>query len=186
MGRPGCGYRRVDPGSNHGRRPIQPLLAGRVYCALDPAPVIVRNAYGGAALQIPLGFGADRRGGADRLPLPGALYHWRLAAHAPCLAVRGIGSQARFILEEDVCILPPGLRGNGRILLTLPFLDGFRVTLVGTLQRLLRRQPQFRQQPAYCVSPSLMSNFCSINWATMDRGPLTHLNTGCSCSPACA
>ena len=90
--------------------------------------------------------GIDRRSGAERLPLPGPLHHRRLAANAPGLAMHRIGAEAGLIPEEDVSALRLGLPGDGRVGFPLPALDGFRIALIGALQRLLRRQPELRQQ----------------------------------------
>ena len=90
--------------------------------------------------------GIDRRSGAEGLPLPGTLHHRRLAAHAPSLAMDRVGPESGLIPEEDLGALGLGLFGNGRIGFALPPLDRFRIALVGALQRLLRRQPEFRQQ----------------------------------------
>lgn len=90
--------------------------------------------------------GRHRRGRADRLPLAGPRHHRGLAAYAPGLAVHRVGPKARFVPEQDLGTRALGLRSNPRVLLALPALDRLGVALIGALQRLLRRQPQPRQQ----------------------------------------
>ncbi len=87
-----------------------------------------------------------RRGRRHRLALAGSLHHRGLAAQPPSLAVHGVGTKARFVPEQDLRPLALGLAGERRIGLALPAGDGLRITLVGALQRLLRRQFQLREQ----------------------------------------
>ena len=57
-----------------------------------------------------------------------------------------VSAKAGLVPEESLGTLCLGLSGNGREDLALPFLDGFRVTLVGSLQRLLCCQPESREK----------------------------------------
>jgi hypothetical protein len=53
-----------------------------------------------------------------------------------------VGAKSRFVPEEDVGALTLGAPGQRRIDLALPALDGLWIALIGTLQRLLRREPE--------------------------------------------
>ena len=67
---------------------------------------------------------------------------------APSLTVNHIGTEPGHIPQKHRAPLLFRLAGDGREGFPLPALDGFRVALLGPLQRLVRCQPQFRQQLA--------------------------------------
>src|SRR5712692_8126963 len=90
----------------------------------------------------------ERRGGRNRLALPRPVHHRRLAAQPPGLAMHRVSPKPGLIPEEDVRALALGSTGDRGIDLALPALDRLRVALVGALQRLLRREPEFREQRA--------------------------------------
>jgi len=94
-----------------------------------------------------------RRGRTARLALPGPVHYRRLAPYAPGLAVHGIGPEPRLVPEEHLPTLLFRLPGYGGEGLPLPALDRLRIALIGSLQRLLRGQPQLRQQCAYRRDP---------------------------------
>src|SRR4029453_6125503 len=83
-----------------------------------------------------------------RLTLPRTLHHRRFATAPPSLAMDSVSAKSRFVPEEDVGALTLGATGQRRIDLALPALDGLGVALIGTLQRLLRREPELGQQRA--------------------------------------
>ena len=60
--------------------------------------------------------------------------------------MHGIGAEPKLIPEIDFAAGCFRLPRNRRELLALPYLDRCRITLIGTLQRFLRRQPQLGQQ----------------------------------------
>src|SRR3954465_7749493 len=97
-----------------------------------------------------------------------ALTDWRcpgrsttggLTADPPGLAMHSVGAKSGFVPEKHLRALYLRSTGNGRIGFQLPLLDGLRVTLIGTLQRLLRSQSQPRQQLAHCAYPKVHSKF---------------------------
>ena len=90
--------------------------------------------------------GVDRRGGTERLTLSGSVHDRRLAAHAPGLTVHRISTEARLIPEKHLATVLFRLTGDGWEGFTLPAFNRLGVPLIGSLQRLLRRQSQFRQQ----------------------------------------
>lgn len=94
-------------------------------------------------------FGIDRRGYADALALPRSIDHRRFAPLSPSLAKHRIGTKARLVPERDFSAFCFGLLRNGRKDVTLPTLNGVRIALVGTLQWLLRREVEFREQTAH-------------------------------------
>jgi hypothetical protein len=53
-----------------------------------------------------------------------------------------MNAKARFIPEENLAISGFRLAGNGGKGLAAPLFDRFRITLIGTLQRFLRRQSE--------------------------------------------
>ena len=62
--------------------------------------------------------------------------------------MHGIGTEPRLVPEEDLTAFHSGLSCNGRIAHALPALDCGRIALIGTLQRLLRRQIEPGEQRA--------------------------------------
>jgi hypothetical protein len=132
--------------------------------------------------------------GAHALPLTGSLDHRRLTARRPRPAMYRVGTEARFVPEEDIRLLFTSLLGNARIGLSLPTLDSFRVTLISTLQRFLRRQVQTRHIAPIEARLSVTSNLCRTSSRTRLRVhkpksnpycigflPLTQRITRCSC-----
>ena len=59
-----------------------------------------------------------------------------------------IGAKAGLVPEVDFRRLCLGLLRNDRERIALPAFDGYRIALIGALQRLLRRQSQFSEQTA--------------------------------------
>jgi len=112
-------------------------------------------------------FCVDRRGGDDALALPQPADHWRIAPLGPDIAMHRIGAIAGFVPEVDFGILRLGLSCNGRKGFGLPALNGFRSTLVGALQRLLRRKVDFGEQAPTKVTPKLKLNFWSMRSRTI-------------------
>jgi len=76
--------------------------------------------------------------------------------------------KAGIVAEEDV--RPPrfGFLDDGGKGVTEPALYGFRIALIGTLQRLLRCQPRFGKQTAE-VTLKLTSNFRKTSSRTASR-----------------
>ena len=92
---------------------------------------------------------ADRRRGADALALPRHRHHRGLPFGAPRRALHRIGAKARLIPEVDISLVSLGLPGNRWVSFPLPARDRLGVTLIGALQRFLRRQSHPRQQRSH-------------------------------------
>src|SRR6266404_310815 len=106
----------------------------------------VQSTYVGAEPK--LAAWTHRGGRRDRLPLPGSIHNRRLAAQTPSLSMHCVGAKAGFVPKQNLRAVAFGLAGQRRIGLLLPQGNGFRISLIGALQRLLRRQLQLRQQRA--------------------------------------
>src|SRR5205085_8753886 len=81
----------------------------------------------------------------------GPMHHRRYPTPPPRLAMHRIGAKARLVPEENVCTLSLGHARQPRIALALPALNGLGISLISTLQWLLRREPQLGQQHAHCT-----------------------------------
>ena len=69
--------------------------------------------------------------------------------------MHGVGAKSGLVPEEHFGALCLRFAGNGRIGFALPSLDGLRIALIGALQRLLRCQPQLRQQLTHRAHPEM-------------------------------
>src|ERR1022692_3421759 len=78
-----------------------------------------------------------RRSGRDRLTLPRPIHDRRLTTQSPRLAMHGVGPKTRLIPKQNLCAVAFSLAGHR-----------LRISLIRTLQRLLWRQLQLRQQRA--------------------------------------
>lgn len=87
-------------------------------------------------------FGIDCRCRAHSLSLPRPLNDRRLTTLCPSPAMHRICPKPGFVPEKDVGVFFASLLCNSGTGFVLPALDRFRIGLIGTLQRLLRRQIQ--------------------------------------------
>src|SRR5450631_2631689 len=109
-------------------------------------PLAVQTTHVGAEPKLPAR--THRRGGGDRLPLPRSVHNRSLAAQSPGLSMNGVGAKTGFIPKQNLCAVAFSLAGQRRIRLLLPQGYRLRISLIRTLQRLLWRQLQLRQQRA--------------------------------------
>src|SRR5437899_1821021 len=89
-----------------------------------------------------------RRDGIDGLPLAARGHYRGLSPQRPRPARWRVRAYAGLIQKEDLRPSTAGASSDGRIILALPLLDRFRVALVRTPQRFLRRDAKSCQQPA--------------------------------------
>src|ERR1700674_399953 len=91
----------------------------------------------------------DRRDRAYALPLSAGGHFRGLATQPPSAPQNLIRTYPRFVEKENLRPAAFGSRPQLRKLPPLPMLDRHRVALVGSPQRLLRRDVKFSQQPSH-------------------------------------